>query len=87
MIITAKFPGFCPCCNGRIEVGSKVEWSKGAKARHAACIGSTIATTSRPSTTGTSRGYRTRYTPCEGWGSDNPHAPRHGHCAECAAMD
>jgi len=37
MIITAKFPSLCPCCNARITVGSKVEWSKGAKATHVAC--------------------------------------------------
>jgi hypothetical protein len=85
MIITAKFAGFCPCCNKSIAVGSKVEWSKGAKARHAACTGTTPRTAA-PSTTGTYGGYRTRYTPCEGWGSDNPHAPRRGHCPNCAAM-
>lgn len=39
MTITAKFPGFCPCCNGRIAAGDKVEWSKGAKATHVACAG------------------------------------------------
>ena len=34
MVITAKFASVCPCCNARIEVGSKVEWTKGSKARH-----------------------------------------------------
>lgn len=37
MIITAKFPSVCPCCSSRIAVGAKVEWSKGAKARHVKC--------------------------------------------------
>ncbi len=37
MIIAAKFASVCPCCSARIEVGSKVEWSKGSKARHVAC--------------------------------------------------
>lgn len=37
MTITAKFATICPCCNTRIEAGSKVEWTKGSKARHVAC--------------------------------------------------
>lgn len=37
MIITAKFASVCPCCSGRINVGSSVEWSKGAKAAHVEC--------------------------------------------------
>lgn len=40
MTITAKFSGFCPCCNGRINAGDKVEWTKGAKAKHVACANS-----------------------------------------------
>ena len=40
MIITAKFASVCPCCSQRIDVGSKVEWTKGSKARHVACTGS-----------------------------------------------
>jgi hypothetical protein len=49
MVITAKFASICPCCNARIEVGSKVEWEKGSKACHVACTGSTSpkATTAR----------------------------------------
>lgn len=43
MTITAKFPGFCPCCNGPIHAGDKVEWTKGAKATHAACAASAPA--------------------------------------------
>lgn len=37
MTITAKFASVCPCCAQRIQPGSKVEWSKGSKARHVAC--------------------------------------------------
>jgi hypothetical protein len=37
MVIIAKFASVCPCCSQRIEVGSKVEWTKGSKARHVAC--------------------------------------------------
>lgn len=37
MTITAKFASVCPCCNNRIRVGEKVEWSKGNKARHVKC--------------------------------------------------
>ena len=43
MTITAKFSTICPCCNGRIEAGTKVEWTKGSKARHVGCAGSTTA--------------------------------------------
>ena len=39
MQIVAKFTSVCPVCRTRIEVGAKVEWSKGEKARHVACAG------------------------------------------------
>lgn len=44
MIITAKFASVCPCCSNRIAVGSKVEWSKGEKAKHVNCASATPAT-------------------------------------------
>lgn len=47
MIITAKFASTCPCCSAPIAVGSKVEWSKGSKAVHAACAGKPGAATAR----------------------------------------
>ena len=37
MVITAKFASSCPCCRQPIQVGSKIEWSKGSPARHIAC--------------------------------------------------
>ncbi len=37
MIISAKFPGRCSKCHGSIQVGSKIEWSKGGPVAHAAC--------------------------------------------------
>ena len=37
MIITAKFASTCSCCRQPIAVGSKIEWSKGAPAKHVAC--------------------------------------------------
>jgi hypothetical protein len=37
MVITAKFAGRCGCCGQSIAAGSKIEWSKGAPAKHAAC--------------------------------------------------
>lgn len=48
MIIVAKFASVCPCCSVRINVGSKVEWSKGAKAVHAACAGKSAPVASSP---------------------------------------
>lgn len=56
MIITAKFASVCPCCNARIAVGSKVEWSKGSKACHVACAGKpAVASTARSSSRGSYR--------------------------------
>ena len=51
MIITAKFSSFCPHCNSRINVGEKVEWSKGSKAAHVACTAKApgVASSSRSS--------------------------------------
>jgi DNA-directed RNA polymerase subunit RPC12/RpoP len=37
MIITAKFPSKCATCGGSINVGDKIEWSKGERTRHAKC--------------------------------------------------
>lgn len=50
MIIVAKFASVCPCCSARIAVGSKVEWSRGEKAKHVACAGKpSIASATRSS--------------------------------------
>ncbi len=43
MTITAKFAATCPTCHKAINVGSKIEWSKGARARHASCATPTVA--------------------------------------------
>lgn len=83
MIITAKYNSTCPCCAKYISAGEKVEWVKGEKAKHVACTGPSVASSAPRSYTVRSRA---RFTRCEGWGSDNPHAPRAGHCADCAAM-
>ena len=50
MTITAKYASICPCCNRSIAPGDKVEWSKGTKARHVACAGSSPSTVSRATT-------------------------------------
>lgn len=39
MIITAKFASTCPVCHRVIAIGTKVEWSKGAKACCPGCVG------------------------------------------------
>lgn len=60
MIITAKFASTCPCCSARIEAGEKVEWTKGSKARHAACAGKpATASSSTRRRSAYSRGYGT----------------------------
>ncbi len=35
--ITARYDSICPACGSEITTGDRVEWSKGAKARHTAC--------------------------------------------------
>lgn len=37
LAITAKYPGTCRRCNGRIAVGTSVYWLKGEGVRHATC--------------------------------------------------
>lgn len=76
MIITAKFASICPCCNARIEVGSKVEWSRGEKARHVACAGKPAVA----STTAPRRSYGRRY--ASGAGAAAPVA---GYSSWCTA--
>lgn len=49
MIITAKFSSTCPKCGQYIDVGSKVEWSKGAKAVHVKCPTGVASSSPKPS--------------------------------------
>lgn len=37
MQITARYSSSCPACGHTIAAGTKVEWSRGAKARHVQC--------------------------------------------------
>ncbi len=37
-LITAKFNSRCPVCNEFINAGDQVEWTKGSKAKHPACV-------------------------------------------------
>ena len=37
MIINAKYASSCNVCGRHIGVGEKIEWSRGARAVHAAC--------------------------------------------------
>lgn len=86
MTIIAKYASICPCCSVRIIPGSRVQWSKGSQARHATCVqGATVQGATVTTVAYRDRRYAQRYTHCEGWGADNPHAPRDGHCADCAA--
>jgi hypothetical protein len=49
MIIVAKYASSCACCSQPIQVGSKIEWRKGAAAKHAACAqGSASTVSARP---------------------------------------
>lgn len=48
MVITAKFSSTCPACNHSISAGTKVEWNKGQKARHADCTAAASPPASAP---------------------------------------
>jgi len=66
MTITAKFATVCPCCSQRIQPGSKVEWTKGSKARHVACAakpGAASVASKPASEASVDRVYKRRY----GW--------------------
>ncbi len=52
MTITAKYAAICPVCNGPINPGSQIEWSKGTKARHTACSSSSSSPAVAPRTYG-----------------------------------
>ena len=77
MVITARFASFCPCCNARIDVGSKVEWSKGSKARHVACTGPSVASTVRAASSSPRPTSRHPWRPC-GYPGCSP-----SYCDEC----
>jgi hypothetical protein len=86
MIITARYASTCPGCGAPITAGSKVDWARGRPARHVTCAAVTCAATSgvvatsRPAARRPRRGARF----CEGWGADNPHAPRPPYtCDQC----
>jgi hypothetical protein len=87
MIITAKFASICPCCNVRIDVGSKVEWSKGSKARHVACTGPSVASSARTAVRrsygrmGSGHGYAAPVAGYSGYCTDRPGCA----CYDCAS--
>lgn len=87
MTIRAKYAGTCPACSRPISVGDFVEWNKGSRAIHPACAGMAASTGAavRPAAAApraTRRPRTARH--CEGWGADNPHAPRPDYtCTEC----
>ena len=35
--ITAKYPGTCRACRGRIDVGTPILWARGEGVRHVEC--------------------------------------------------
>ena len=60
MIIVAKFASTCPCCSQPIAIGSKVEWSRGARAVHVACVGKTASAAPVTARRSTGRSYARR---------------------------
>lgn len=73
MIINAKFTSQCPACGGAIDIGERVEWTKGARARHVVCQQSASAQTISTATSTPRRGWR----PC-GYPGCSPQ-----YCDEC----
>lgn len=47
MIISARFSSTCPVCGSYIDVGDKIEWSRGARACHEACANGPVRAASR----------------------------------------
>jgi len=62
MIITAKYPSTCACCRQPIAAGSKIEWSKGQPARHAACAAGSSGQTTVSARPAARRSYARRGT-------------------------
>lgn len=62
MIIPAKYASECSSCGKKIEIGAKIEWARGQKARHVACAPSIVPSVKTCRSCGTveirnSRGY------------------------------
>jgi hypothetical protein len=84
MLITAKFASVCPCCNARIEVGSKVEWTKGNSARHVACATSPASTVSAARPARRSQDARGRWNGCSCGAREMPDGTLSANaCASC----
>ena len=81
MIITAKFASTCPCCAAHIDVGSKIEWSKGSPARHVSCAPVAATISAAPAGVDPTYGRRPR------GGCGNPRdcgdPTCHGECGYC----
>jgi hypothetical protein len=99
MSITAKYSATCSACKGHISPGEKIEWIKGQPVRHVTC-GASVAPTGRTGRCACGKAIDPKYTRCygcahpgerkrgarycEGWGADNPHAPRPPYtCMDC----
>jgi hypothetical protein len=84
MVITARFASVCPCCNSRIAVGSKVEWSKGSSARHVACATGPAAAVSAARPARRSFAARGRWNGCSCGAREMPDGTLSSNaCASC----
>ena len=52
MSMVAKFPGVCTACGGKFSAGTRIEWSKGAGARHVGCSAAKTASAASSAQTG-----------------------------------
>lgn len=64
MIITAKYAARCPVCSQSIAAGSKIEWSKGAPAKHVSCAGGTVQARSATAARSSRYSLRGKWTGC-----------------------
>ena len=64
MIITAKYASTCSCCRAPIAVGTRIEWAKGAPAKHVECAPQRSAVAAVAAVHG-ARGHRGRKRECE----------------------
>ena len=89
--MTSKFPVQCPACSNRHPAGTEITKRDG-KWVPASCGASPATSRSTAPVTGSSRSSSRSSYPrrsrtvryCDGWGADNPHAPRPDNtCTEC----
>ena len=84
MIINAKYASSCNVCGRHIGVGEKIEWSRGARAVHAACAQGPAASVSAAPARRSYRGARGKWNGCSCGAREMPDGSLSANaCATC----